>query len=100
MAHWRGSFASVEKSPRVCLPTAEQRASVSVVQSFVFEEVLNLFGEDGPFTDRRKRSQQLAGIYSKHETEFDKLDGRYYKLNETIEVFMLRYVIQNADQFK
>ena len=66
----------------------------------IFEGVLSLFGNQKPFTDRVKRQDQLATVYSNHEDAFDKFDSAYYKASENIEVLSTRFVIQNANMFK
>ena len=66
----------------------------------IFKGVLKLFGNQKPFSDRGRRQDQLANVYTKHEDAFDEFDSRYYKASESVEVLSTRFVIQNASKFK
>ncbi|MFN3160794.1 MAG: DUF4375 domain-containing protein [Rubinisphaera brasiliensis] len=66
----------------------------------IFEDVIELFGDQKPLTDRRKRQDQLAAIFSEHERAFNEFDSAYYEAKESVGVFLTRFVIQNADKFQ
>lgn len=66
----------------------------------IFEGVLKLFGDKKPLTDRDKRQNQRSRVYSKDEDAFDEFDSAYFETSESVEVFSMRFVIQNADKFK
>ncbi len=66
----------------------------------VFQRSLDYFGAKGPSSDRKTRQTQLSKIYRKHEADFNKLDSQYYDSKESVEVGLIRFVIQNAPKFQ
>ncbi len=66
----------------------------------LFQRSLDYFGSQGPSSDRKTRQTQFSKIYRKHEADFKKLDSQYYDSKESIEVGLMRFVIQNAPKFQ
>lgn len=65
----------------------------------IFNGVLGLFGKERPFHDRDERHEQLASVYADNEEAFDEFDSKYYAANESVDVLLRRFVIQNAGSF-
>jgi hypothetical protein len=66
----------------------------------VFQRSLDYFGSKGPSSDRKTRQTQFSKIYRKHEADYNKLDSQYYDSKESVEVGLIRFVIQNAPKFQ
>ena len=66
----------------------------------ILEKALAMFGKHAPSTDHGTRQNQLAKRFRKDDTMFDELESAWYDSTEVVEVFLARYVLEHAEDFR
>ncbi len=66
----------------------------------ILDRVTQLFGQDGPPTDREQRHKPLAKIARKHENTLDEANSQWYGLDEKLEQLVIEYALQHPDSFR
>jgi HEAT repeat protein len=84
---WRAALARLE-------------AMESKERLVILREAVDRFGPAGPAVNRDERMEQLSKLARADDALFDKLDTRYYKCTEVIDVMAKRYVLKNREAFR
>ena len=66
----------------------------------VLKEAIAKFGSQGPATDHDTRQDQLAELFERDESIFEKLETRYYGSQEVVEVYCSQFVLENPAGFR
>lgn len=66
----------------------------------VVKEAIAKFGDAAPAMDQNVRQRQLSRLFKRNDAIFEPLETRYYKSSEMFEVFVARFVLENAESFR